>query len=296
MAEWPFGQDDEGWLEPNAPDGEEIEGTVVPFPGKPAPPQPRRAPGQHGELRPVIPEHLRTRAGIAKAVRWRLRRWRHISLFHLVRLPKMVPLALVWAAVGVVRLEVAFHAWAFATEQAYLRGQTIEAGDIRTYLQVHKEGKETRLFRVPAMIAAHVLVLVLGVVVTVKLPLLWVPIGLAAVPFLAAAGRPDDKPIVDSAVIPTSFEPLTEMALIRALGGLGIGELNRGLREDPEHAVVPIAPITRDGNGWLALSSCRTASPPVRSSETRGSSSRPACGARWAACGPRPCTSGTPAR
>jgi S-DNA-T family DNA segregation ATPase FtsK/SpoIIIE len=58
---------------------------------------------------------------------------------------------------------------------------------------------------------------------------------------------------VDSAVIPTSFEPLTEMALIRALGGLGIGELNRGLREDPDHAVVPISPITRDGAGWLAL-------------------------------------------
>ena len=244
MAEWPFeSQDGDDWPEPDAPDDDAVEGTVVQFPGKPAPPpQPQRAPGQHGELRPVIPEHLRTRAGIAKAVRWRLRRWRHISLFHLVRLPKMVPLALVWAAVGVVRLEVAFHAWAFATEQAYLRGQTIEAGDIRTYLQVHKEGKQTRLFRVPAMIAAHVLVLILAVVITVKLPVLWVPVGLVAVPFLAAAGRPDEKPIVDSAVIPTSFEPLTEASLIRALGGLGIGELNRGLREDPEHAVVPIAP------------------------------------------------------
>ena len=248
MAEWPSGQDDEGWPEPDAPDGEEIEeieGTVVPFPrpaGQPAPAPRKAGPGQRGELRRIIPEHLTTVAGIRKALRWRWRRARHISLYHLVRVPKRVPLALWWAAAGVLRVEVAFHAWAFVTEQAYLRGQTIEAGDIRTYLQVHKEGKQTRLFRVPAMIAAHVLVLVLAAVVTVKLPVLWVPIGLAAVPFLAAAGRPDDRPIVDSAVIPTSFEPLTEMALIRALGGLGIGELNRGLREDPEHAVVPIAP------------------------------------------------------
>ena len=259
MAEWPSGQDGDGWPEPDAPDGEEIEeieGTVVPFPrpaGQPAPAPRKTGPGQRGELRRIIPEHLTTVAGIRKALRWRWRRARHISLYHLVRVPKRVPLALWWAAVGVLRIEVAFHAWAFVTEQAYLRGQTIEAGDIRTYLQVHKEGKQTRLFRVPAMIAAHVLVLVLAAVVTVKLPVLWVPIGLAAVPFLAAAGRPDDRPIVDSAVIPTSFEPLTEMALIRAFGGLGIGELNRGLREDPEHAVVPIAPITRDGNGWLAL-------------------------------------------
>ncbi len=259
MAEWPSGQDDEGWPEPDGPDSEEIEeieGTVVPFPrpaGQPAPAPRKAGPGQRGELRRIIPEHLTTVAGIRKALRWRWRRARHISLYHLVRVPKRVPLALWWAAAGVLRVEVAFHAWAFVTEQAYLRGQTIEAGDIRTYLQVHKEGKQTRLFRVPAMIAAHVLVLVLAAVVTVKLPVLWVPVGLAAVPFLAAAGRPDDRPIVDSAVIPTSFEPLTEASLIRALGGLGIGELNRGLREDPEHAVVPIAPITRDGNGWLAL-------------------------------------------
>ena len=255
MAEWPFeSQDGDDWPKPDAPDDDAVEGTVLPFPGKPAPPpQPRRAPGQHGELRPVIPEHLRTRAGIAKAVRWRLRRWRHISLFHLVRLPKMIPLALVWAAVGVVRLEVAFHAWAFATEQAYLRGQTIEAGDIRTYLQMHKEGKQTRLFRVPTMIAAHLLVLVLAVVVTVKLPVLWVPVGLAAVPFLAAAGRPDEKPIVESATVPTSYEMLTLAGVIRALAGLGISELNKALNADPENAVVPIGPIARDGAGWLSM-------------------------------------------
>jgi S-DNA-T family DNA segregation ATPase FtsK/SpoIIIE len=233
-----------------------LEGEVVPFPrpaGQPAPAPRKSGPGQRGEVRDVIPEHLRTLAGIRKAILFWVRRWRKISLFHLVRSPKMLPLACVWAVVGIIRLEVALCAWAFVTEQAYLRGQTIEAGDIRTYLQVHKEGKETRLFRVPVLIAANVAVLAAAAVITVKFPLAWLPVGLVTVPFLAAAGRPDDKPIVNSAVIPTSFEPLTELSLIRALGGLGIGELNKGLREDPEHAVVPIAPITRDGNGWLAL-------------------------------------------
>ena len=255
MAEWPFeGDAGDGWAEPGVPADDAVEGTVVPFPGKPAPPpQPRRAPGQRGELRDIIPEHLRTRAGIAKAIRWRLRRWRHISLFHLLRIPKMVPLALIWAAVGLARLEMAFCAWAFVTEQAYLRGQTIEAGDIRTYLQVHKEGKQTRLFRVPAMLAAHVLVLVLGAVITVKLPLLWIPAGLVVVPFLAMAGRPDEKPIVESATVPASYEMLTLAGVIRALAGLGIGELNKALNADPDNAVVPIGPIARDGAGWLSM-------------------------------------------
>jgi S-DNA-T family DNA segregation ATPase FtsK/SpoIIIE len=260
MAEQPFDHlpDPDDDVDDLAGDDDAIEGQVLPFPrpaGQPAPaPAPRKAvPGQRGELRPIIPEHLSTAAGIRKALRWRSRRARHIGLYHLIRTPKRVPLALWWAAVGVLRLELAFCAWAFATEQAYLRGQTIEAGDIRTYLQVHKEGKQTRLFRVPVLAAAHVVVIIAAVVITVKVPLAWLPVALLAVPFLATAGRPDDRPIVDSAVIPTSFEPVTEMALIRALGGLGIGELNRGLREDPEHAVVPIAPITRDGSGWLAL-------------------------------------------
>ncbi len=46
MAEWPSGQDDEGWPEPDGPDSEEIEeieGTVVPFPARPGSLRQRRA-------------------------------------------------------------------------------------------------------------------------------------------------------------------------------------------------------------------------------------------------------------
>src|SRR5271154_2810367 len=117
MAEQPLeGQAD---YEPDATENapvpdDAIEGTVVPFPRPAAQPgpAPRKAgPGQRGELRRIIPEHLATVAGICKALRWRLHRARHISLYHLVRVPKRVPLALWWVAVGLLRLEVALHAW-----------------------------------------------------------------------------------------------------------------------------------------------------------------------------------------
>jgi hypothetical protein len=92
---------------PAGEDGDAIEGTVVPFPGSPAPaaPAPRKAAfGQRGELRPIIPSNLKTIPGIRKAVAWRLKRARHISLYHLLRSPKRLPLTVMWAVVGAARL------------------------------------------------------------------------------------------------------------------------------------------------------------------------------------------------
>ena len=77
MSQWPLdGQSGEGddlpeAVEPGGTD-DAIEGTVVPFPTQPGTEvEPKRKPGGPGELRPIVPEHLRTVAGIRKAARWR---------------------------------------------------------------------------------------------------------------------------------------------------------------------------------------------------------------------------------
>jgi len=86
MSQWPLdgqpGEDDDlpEDVEPGGTD-DAIEGTVVPFPTQPGTEvEPKRKPGGPGELRPIVPEHLRTVAGIRKAARWRAHRWRHIFL------------------------------------------------------------------------------------------------------------------------------------------------------------------------------------------------------------------------
>jgi hypothetical protein len=59
--------------DPLATPGDEVlEGEIIAFP-RPASPAPQRrtSPGQPGELRRIIPEHLSTWAGIRKAARWR---------------------------------------------------------------------------------------------------------------------------------------------------------------------------------------------------------------------------------
>jgi S-DNA-T family DNA segregation ATPase FtsK/SpoIIIE len=230
-----------------------LEGEVIAFPRPAAPAAPRRpAAGQPGEPRPIIPGHLRTWAGIRKALRWRYRRARHHALYHLVRSPWRLVLAVVWAAVGVARIGHAQLSWWWLSEQAYLRQEAIAANDARTWHQLHTHAREVRLVRGIALAAELAAVVLAGALLSRLAPLAWLPVLAVAVPVLAWIGRPADKPIMTPAVVPVAYEPLTMEAITRALGALGIGEMNKALREYPDKAIVPIDPPMRDGPGWLA--------------------------------------------
>ena len=74
-------------------------------------------------------------------------------------------------------------------------------------------------------------------IVTYYAPLAWVPILAVLAIVLAWVGRPADKPILDSAVVPAHMDPISRELILRALGAIGIGELNKALAKDPEHAV-----------------------------------------------------------
>ena len=254
MSSEPFGPDRDDPGDPPEPTGDDApEGEVIEFPraSTPAPPR-RRAPGQPSEPRAIIPAHLRTWAGIRKALRWRYRHARHHVLYHLVRSPKRLALALVWAPVGAARIGHAQLAWWWLSEQAYLRQEAIAANDARTWHQLHQHAREVRLVRGIALAAEAAALVLVCVLLTVAGPLAWLGFAAAAVPVLAWIGRPADKPIVTSAVVPVAYDPLTMEAIVRALGALGIGEMNKALREYPDKAIVPVDPPMRDGPGWLA--------------------------------------------
>ena len=119
------------------------------------------------------------------------------------------------------------------------------------WLSLHKHVRAVRLVR-GCILGAEVLGLALAAgVVTSYLPVLWLPIALAAVPLLAWIGRPADKPIVTSAVVPGAVERLTTEGIVRALGVLGIAEMNKALREEPDKAIVTVDGPMRNGPGWL---------------------------------------------
>ena len=256
MSSEPIGPDREGPGEPpQEGTGEDVlEGEVIAFPRATVPAEPprRRAPGQPGELRRIIPEHLTTRAGIRKALRWRYRRARHHVLYHLARSPQRLVLTVVWAGVGLLRIGHAQMSWWWVSEQAYLRQEAIAANDARTWHQLHQHAREVRLVRGCALLAEAVALVLACLVLTAFGPLAWLGFAAIVAPVLAWIGRPADKPIVQSATVPVAYDPVTMENIIRALGALGIGEMNKALREYPDKAIVAIDTPMRDGPGWLA--------------------------------------------
>jgi S-DNA-T family DNA segregation ATPase FtsK/SpoIIIE len=236
-------------------DDDVAEGQVVPFPGvivPAAPAKPQR--GQPGEWKPVIPQHLRTREGIARSAGWHYRRARHHSLYHGVRIPGRIALTLGWAAVGLTRITFAQLSWWWVSEQTYLRHSAAADGDAAKWLSLNKHVREVRLVRGLILLGEGTAVTVGAIVLTWHspyAPLLWIPVGVVAVPVLAWIGRPDDKPIVTSSVVPVAVERLTIELIIRALGALGIAEMNKALREDAAKAITTIDGPMRDGPGWL---------------------------------------------
>jgi len=255
VSEHPYPGDDD--LEPEDVHDDDIEGTVVQFPGHPAAvpadvPQRKASFGRSGELRQVIPDHWRSRAAFRKHYGWYLRLCGHLAAYHGVRSPKRLTLMLGYATVGAGKILAALIAWWHLTEQAYLRHEAVAANDARTYLSLHKSGKESRLVRGFVLFGCLLAAALAGAVITSYLPLLWILILAVALPVLAWVGRPAGKPIIDSAVVPSHLEPLSRDLIIRALGTLGIGELNKAIGKDPETSVVFIDPIVRAGEGWLA--------------------------------------------
>jgi S-DNA-T family DNA segregation ATPase FtsK/SpoIIIE len=230
-----------------------IEGTVVPFPGSPPPPAPRKAKfGEAAELRPILPAHLQTLAAARKHYGWHLKRGRHHFLYHLVRLPKRGWDTLRWAALGVLKIGWLQVNWWWLTEQTYLRMQAVASNDPRTWESLHKHAVKRRAFRGGVLAAELAALLVLIGTVTAYAPVAWAPIALVVLPLLAWFGHPDDKPILTSATVPVAYETLSFEVIVRAMEGLRMAGINQALAKDRANAIVLIDPIQRDGPGWLA--------------------------------------------
>jgi S-DNA-T family DNA segregation ATPase FtsK/SpoIIIE len=208
----------------------------------------RRVPG---ERLPVIPPNWRSRQEIrASLALIGAQQW-HRARFHGLRSPVYLLMAVFWAVAGIMRLVAVQLAW-WVLEQHGLRSDAAANGDSREWMRLHKEAKETRKAR-GAVLAFEVLLAAGGCVALVRFAPPWAQFSTAAValPALAWLGRPDGKPIIGQAIIPTNYEPPTQDSITRALGSLGISAINKAIAEGrfgPGTSFV--SPVMQAGPGW----------------------------------------------
>ena len=217
-------------------------------PGKPEPVHEGEAVAQLSpdeKRRDIIPAHLRTPAGVRKALARRGGAVAYEVRFQLVRAPLTITLWLVWAIWGTLVLAERLRRWWWVTEQAYLRSQAVIAGDSREWRSLHQAGRNTRRDRGYIIAAAAFGVLLAGTLVARFAPWwAWILIGLAALPFLARAGRPPGRPLVTPSLITPRFRVISADVVLRAYYAAGLGNPDKAGQE-----VTFGSPMSRDGDG-----------------------------------------------
>jgi len=204
------------------------------------------------ERRPVLPAWATSSAEFRNALGWLVGHVWHTVAFHAVRLPWYALLLATRAPIGLATIYGRLLRWAWDVQGEPLRQAAASTADAAEYLKL--SGLRDKRVR------ARWLLLLLGVVAAPTAALVlwfeaptWVLFlaisSLVAV--LGSTGAPADKPIVSRAVVATEVERLTSTVIERALGALGIAEINKALGKGGE-GIRFQAPITRDGPGWRA--------------------------------------------
>ena len=149
---------------------------------------------------PVIPVHLRTVAGVRSAAAARTADVAHGGAFHAVRSPWYLLVSTWWAVVGVFRLLWVLWCWVMVSDQNILRSQAVASGDSQEYRRLEAQWKKTHDYRLVVTGIAAVPAAIGVIAMTAVAPWWgWALLGAAALPLLARAGRPADRPIITPA-------------------------------------------------------------------------------------------------
>ncbi|MFC5911755.1 cell division protein FtsK [Streptacidiphilus monticola] len=202
--------------------------------------------------RPVLPAWATSRTEFETAALWLAKHTLHSLAFHAVRLPWYAAVLALRAPGGFFTVLARLLRWAWDSESEALRQVAATRNDPDDYLKLShlRDGRVRSRWILLGLGLA--LGPVLALIAYVVLPS-WA-FTLAAAAILAAFGWvniPKDKPLISRAVVATEVERLTSTVVERALGALGIAEINKALGKGGEGIRFP-APITRDGPGWRA--------------------------------------------
>lgn len=199
--------------------------------------------------RPVIPAHLR-RENLGATLRFHAGRLWHSARFHGFRSPVYLAVYLGYAARGLPVAASKVHHWRSWPHGWLLESQAVAQGRAghSDALAAHRQRTATVKAR------TRVLLLAAAAAATGLAGMLlyapwwgWALLAAAVTMLLAHHGR-GGRPVTAPAVVPPEYEKLTAGIITRALGSIGVGGIDRVLREGKD--VVFTTPVTRDGPGW----------------------------------------------
>lgn len=202
--------------------------------------------------RPVIEPWLRHRDDVTAAARWAAGWAWHATGFHTVRAPLYAARLTARAPQGAVTALAGAARWAGDAQYRPLREQAIRSGESDQYLRLEAAHTE-RVRARRRLLLAGLLGLAGGAVALWTLAPGWLLAVVVVVGLLVLGwvGSPVDKPVTGRSVVTHRPTRLTSEMVVRALGALGLGEVNKALSRGPNGITFP-APITRDGPGWRA--------------------------------------------
>lgn len=174
--------------------------------------------------RPIIPLHLRP-ANIRATTTRAVQRGAHIGGYHAVRSWWYALLTLFWGVWGVLKLFGREIKWWWLIEAHTLRQEAANSNDALMYSKLLEQARRVRLFRGLVLLGQMVAILVAGLVLWSAAPR-WVAalVVLVALPVLAHFGRPDDRPIIQPAVVKPRYRKLNSDIVLRAYYSARLGD------------------------------------------------------------------------
>ncbi|GGO67102.1 cell division protein FtsK [Nonomuraea cavernae] len=204
---------------------------------------------------PIVPAWLRTWQSVRAMLTWQTRDAGYVLGYHAVRSPKYLAKTLWYALPGVFTAIGRMLHWATAEEGNWaLRQYAADRNDAETWLKLDKQRQRQSRWRWSILMVLSVVALLgLLVLLVADVPGWGRLAALAvAVPLLARAGRPTDKPITDRVSEAPRYRKLTAELVRRALLSCGISGITQAVSKDPNAISFP-QEIHRDGPGHLAI-------------------------------------------
>jgi S-DNA-T family DNA segregation ATPase FtsK/SpoIIIE len=201
--------------------------------------------------RPVIPHHWRDREARRQHVALILARHKHRALYHGVRAPAYLARAAGYAVRGIAVTGWRVIVWWHVPGMSILEYQAAADGQLHDHLRLHQQGRETRRARgtILALCAAGAAALILAM--AAYAPWWgWALFAAALMTTFTMLGKPRGKTIITRAELPAPVQPPTADVIIRALGALGIAEINTAVAAGTFPALP--SPVREDGPGWRA--------------------------------------------